>query len=63
MRQNIFKGLGVAVVTPFMEDGSVDFDALARLIDKIITTANGEPLLHEKSGFKEIAIFKNGVTL
>ena len=38
-------------------------EALARLIDKIITTANGEPLLHEKSGFKEIAIFKNGVTL
>ena len=33
MRQNIFKGLGVAVVTPFMEDGSIDFEALARLID------------------------------
>ena len=33
MRQNIFRGLGVAVVTPFMEDGSIDFEALARLID------------------------------
>ena len=27
------KGSIVALVTPFAEDGSVDFDALARLID------------------------------
>ena len=37
--------------------------ALARLIDKVVATANGEPLLHEKGAFKEIAIFKSGVTL
>lgn len=30
---NIFKGLGVALITPFAEDGSVDFAALRSLID------------------------------
>lgn len=33
MMQNIFKGLGVALVTPFKADGSVDYDALRRLLD------------------------------
>ena len=32
MVQNIFKGLGIALITPFQEDGSVDFDALKRLV-------------------------------
>lgn len=36
---------------------------LERLIDKILATANGEHLKHERTGFKEIAIFKSGVTL
>ncbi len=36
---------------------------LERFIDKVLATASGEHLLHEKSGFKEIAIFKTGVTL
>ena len=36
---------------------------LDRLIAKIIATVNGEPLKHEQTGFKEIAIFKTGVTL
>lgn len=30
---NIFHGLGIALVTPFCADGSVDFDALHRLIE------------------------------
>lgn len=30
---NIFKGLGVALITPFCEDGSVDYAALKSLID------------------------------
>ena len=30
---NIFKGLGVALITPFCADGSIDFDALAGLVD------------------------------
>ena len=32
MVQNIFKGLGIALVTPFNEDGSVDYDSLKRLV-------------------------------
>ena len=32
-------------------------------IDKIITTANGEKVKNEMNGYREIAIFKNGVTL
>ena len=33
MVQNIFKGLGIALITPFKEDGSVDYESLIRLID------------------------------
>ncbi|MBR6980316.1 MAG: 4-hydroxy-tetrahydrodipicolinate synthase [Prevotella sp.] len=33
MTQNIFRGLGIALVTPFKTDGSVDYEALARLVD------------------------------
>ncbi|MBP5457133.1 MAG: 4-hydroxy-tetrahydrodipicolinate synthase [Paludibacteraceae bacterium] len=33
MTQTKFKGLGIALVTPFKEDESVDFDALGRLLD------------------------------
>ena len=36
---------------------------LARFVDKILATANGELLKHETTGFKEVAIFKTGVTL
>lgn len=32
-------------------------------IDKIIATANGEKVRNEMNGYREIAIFKNGVTL
>jgi altronate hydrolase len=38
-------------------------EALNQLIIKIIKTINGEKINHEKSGFREIAIFKSGVTL
>lgn len=38
-------------------------EALSDFIAKIMATANGEKLKHEKAGFKEIAIFKTGVTL
>lgn len=31
--QNIFRGLGIALVTPFNEDGSVDYDSLAAIIN------------------------------
>lgn len=36
---------------------------LAELVEKVIATADGEKLHHEKIGAKEIAIFKTGVTL
>lgn len=34
------KGLGTALITPFNEDGSVDYDALTRLIDKQLNSRN-----------------------
>lgn len=33
MARNKFKGLGIALVTPFNQDGSVDYDSLRRLLD------------------------------
>lgn len=32
MAQSLFKGLGIALITPFKADGSVDYDALRRLV-------------------------------
>lgn len=34
--QEKFKGVGVAMITPFNEDGSIDFDSLGRVIDYVI---------------------------
>ena len=57
------------------KQGWIDFNAgtlvedeepealLARFVEKILATANGELLKHEATGFKEVAIFKTGVTL
>ena len=36
MNRDIFKGLGVALVTPFMENGAVDFAAVARIVDNLV---------------------------
>ena len=33
MAQNKFRGLGIALITPFQTDGSIDFDALDRLVE------------------------------
>lgn len=38
-------------------------DVLAKFIDKIIAVANGEKARNEINGYREISIFKNGVTL
>lgn len=35
-RENIFKGVGVALVTPFLENGDIDFEALRSLVDSVI---------------------------
>ncbi|MDR2130443.1 MAG: altronate dehydratase family protein [Odoribacteraceae bacterium] len=55
--------------------GWIDFDAgtlleeegrdevLERFIDYLLRVVNGERVKHERAGFKEIAIFKTGVTL
>ncbi|MCI6617437.1 MAG: dihydrodipicolinate synthase family protein, partial [Prevotella sp.] len=33
MMRKIFKGLGIAVVTPFTQDGEVDYPSLKRLLE------------------------------
>lgn len=33
MAQNIFRGLGIALITPFTKEGEVDYRALAKLVD------------------------------
>ena len=35
-RNNIFKGVGVALVTPFLENGDIDFKALRSLVDCVL---------------------------
>ncbi len=47
---------------PLAEDKTLD-EALEEFIDKIVRVASGEKANHEKYGFREIAIFKTGVTL
>lgn len=59
MAQNIFKGLGVALVTPFGSDGEVDYKALERLVEYqldngadflciLATTAEAPCLTHDE---------------
>lgn len=43
MAHNIFKGLGIALITPFTSEGNVDYDALKRLIEYQL--ANGADFL------------------
>ena len=33
MKKIIFKGSGVAIVTPMLDDGSINFDALGKIIE------------------------------
>ncbi len=68
MVQNIFKGLGIALITPFNEDSSVDYDSLVRLIDYqmsngadflcILATTGETPCLSadEKLKIKDIVV-------
>ena len=35
MKTNI-KGVGVALITPFKDNGEIDFEALGRLLDRVI---------------------------
>lgn len=68
MAQNIFKGLGIALITPFKEDFSVDYNALKRIIDYqiqsgadflcILATTGETPCLtlQEKQNIKELVV-------
>ncbi|MBP5277029.1 MAG: 4-hydroxy-tetrahydrodipicolinate synthase [Prevotella sp.] len=72
---NIFKGLGIALVTPFTESGAVDYDALRGLLRYqldngadflvILATTGETPTLtrEEKSEIKKIAIEMAGGTV
>ena len=68
MAHNIFKGLGIALVTPFTTDGEVDYVALKRLIEYqiaggadffcILATTGETPTLtkDEKQKIKELVV-------
>lgn len=68
MARNIFKGLGIALITPFTQDGEVDYKALTRLVDYqlqngadflcILATTGETPCLStdEKHKIKELVI-------
>jgi 4-hydroxy-tetrahydrodipicolinate synthase len=68
MVQNIFKGLGIALITPFCEDGSVDYTALKRLVQYqldngvdffcILATTGETPTLtaEEKKTIKDLIV-------
>ena len=43
MANNMFKGLGIALVTPFKQDGTIDYEALKRLVE--YQTDNGADFL------------------
>lgn len=72
MKQNIFKGLGIALVTPFASDGSVDYYVLKNLLDYqlkngadffcILATTGETPTLtkDEKQKIKELVVEKVG---
>ena len=68
MVRNIFKGLGIALITPFCEDGSVDYKSLVRLMEYqldngadffcILTTSGETPCLtkDEKQKIKDLVV-------
>ena len=68
MAHNIFKGLGIALITPFQEDCSVDYKALIRLVEYqlnngadffcILATTGETPTLtaEEKQKIKDLIV-------
>ena len=68
MVQNIFKGLGIALITPFTQDGQVDYPALIRLVNYqldngadffcILATTGETPCLtaDEKVAIKQLVV-------
>ena len=70
MARNKFKGLGIALVTPFTHEGEVDYTALRRLLDYqlsngadflcILATTGETPCLskEEKQNIKDLVVEK-----
>ena len=68
MANNIFRGLGIALVTPFCADGSVDYTSLKRLVEYqlqngadfmcILATTGETPCLNaeEKQNIKNLVV-------
>ena len=71
MARNIFKGLGIALVTPFTADGEVDYKAIVRLVEYqiqngadflcILATTGETPCLstEEKENIKKLVVDSN----
>ncbi|MBO4316370.1 MAG: 4-hydroxy-tetrahydrodipicolinate synthase [Prevotella sp.] len=71
MASNIFRGLGIALITPFKTDGSVDYDSLKRLVEYqlengadffcILATTGETPCLtkEEKEKIKHLVVELN----
>ncbi len=71
MARNIFKGLGIALVTPFTADGEVDYKAIVRLVEFqiqngadflcILATTGETPCLstEEKENIKKLVVDTN----
>ena len=43
MKNPVFTGAGVAIITPMYEDGSVNFDELGRIIEDPMPSSSAEP--------------------
>lgn len=71
MARNIFRGLGVALITPFTQDGAVDMAALKRLVEYqiqngadflcVLATTSEAPCLsrEEKQSIKKLVVDVN----
>ena len=44
-------------------EGRTMQEILPEFIDKVLSVASGEPAKNEQNDYREISIFKNGVTL
>ena len=71
MKHNIFRGLGIALITPFTENGAVDYDAMKRIVEYqlsngadflcILATTGETPCLsaEEKETIKQLVVDVN----
>ena len=75
MARNIFRGLGVALITPFTENGDVDYNSLKRLVEYqiqngadflcILATTSEAPCLskEEKQKIKDFIVDINSKSI